>query len=35
VIIDTTIGHADPTAHFTDEVLPHLIAARVRRGASH
>ena len=35
VIVDTAIGHADPTAHFTNEVLPHLIAARADRVASH
>ena len=34
VIVDTAIGHADPTAHFTYEVLPHLIAARTRRAAA-
>jgi hypothetical protein len=31
VIVDTAIGHADPTAHFTHDVLPHLIAARTSR----
>ncbi len=33
VIVDAAIGHADPTAHFTSEVLPHLIAARSARAA--
>jgi hypothetical protein len=27
-IVDANIGHADPAAHFTSEVLPHLISAR-------
>jgi hypothetical protein len=31
VTIDTAIGHADPTAHFRSEVLPHLVAARTAR----
>ena len=31
VIVDAAIGHADPTAHFTSEVLPHLVAARTAR----
>jgi hypothetical protein len=35
VIVDTAVGHADPTAHFTSEVLPHLIAARTGRAAAH
>ena len=35
VIVDTAIGHADPTAHFTYEVLPHLIAARTSHAAAH
>jgi hypothetical protein len=35
VIVDAAIGHADPTAHFTSEVLPHLIAARTVRAAAH
>jgi hypothetical protein len=34
VIVDTAIGHADPTAHFTSHVLPHLIAARTDRAAA-
>jgi hypothetical protein len=34
VIVDAAIGHADPTAHFTSEVLPHLVAARTARAAS-
>jgi CBS domain-containing protein len=33
VIVDAAIGHADPTSHFTYEVLPHLIAARSARAA--
>jgi hypothetical protein len=33
ITIDTAIGHADPSAHFTSEVLPHLVAARTARGA--
>ena len=33
VIVDAAIGHADPTAHFTSEVLPHLVAARTARAA--
>jgi hypothetical protein len=35
VIVDAAIGHADPAAHFTSEVLPHLIAARTGRTAAH
>jgi CBS-domain-containing membrane protein len=35
VILDAAIGHADPTAHFTSEVLPHLIAARTGGAAAH
>jgi saccharopine dehydrogenase-like NADP-dependent oxidoreductase len=35
VIVDAAIGHADPAAHFTSEVLPHLIAARTGRAAAH
>jgi saccharopine dehydrogenase-like NADP-dependent oxidoreductase len=35
VIVDTAIGHADPAAHFTSEVLPLLIAARTGRAAAH
>jgi hypothetical protein len=35
VIVDAAIGHGDPTAHFTSEVLPHLIAARTSRAAAH
>jgi hypothetical protein len=35
VIVDAAIGHADPTAHFTSEVLPHLIAARTGCGPVH
>jgi hypothetical protein len=31
VTVDTAIGHANPTAHFTSEVLPHLVAARAAR----
>jgi CBS domain-containing protein len=31
VIVDAAIGHADPAAHFTSEVLPHLVAARTAR----
>jgi hypothetical protein len=33
VIVDTAIGHADPAEHFTSEVLPHLVAARMARAA--
>jgi len=33
VTVDAAIGHADPTAHFTSEVLPHLMAARSARAA--
>jgi hypothetical protein len=33
VTIDTAIGHADPSAHFASEVLPHLVAARSARDA--
>jgi hypothetical protein len=33
VIVDAAIGHADPAAHFTSEVLPHLVAARTARAA--
>jgi CheY-like chemotaxis protein len=29
--VDTAIGHADPAAHFTSDVLPHLVAARTAR----
>ena len=35
VIVDAAIGHADPAAHFTSEVLPHLIAAGTGRAAAH
>ena len=35
VIVDAAIGHGDPAAHFTSEVLPHLIAARTGRAAAH
>ena len=31
VTVDTAIGHANPAAHFTSEVLPHLVAARAAR----
>jgi hypothetical protein len=34
VIVDAAIGHADPAAHFTSEVLPHLIAARTGRAVA-
>jgi hypothetical protein len=34
VTIDAAIGHADPTAHFASDVLPHLVAARTARAAS-
>jgi rhodanese-related sulfurtransferase len=33
VIVDAAIGHADPAAHFTSEVLPRLVAARTARAA--
>jgi hypothetical protein len=33
VIVDAAIGHADPTTHFTSEVLPRLVAARTARAA--
>jgi hypothetical protein len=35
VIVDAAIGHGDPAAHFTSEVLPHLIAARTARSTEH
>jgi hypothetical protein len=35
VIVDAAIGHANPSEHFTSEVLPHLIAARTRHAAAH
>jgi hypothetical protein len=35
VIVDAAIGHADPAAHFTSEVLPHLIAIRTGRAAAY
>ena len=31
VIVDAAIGHGDPAAHFTSEVVPHLVAARTTR----
>jgi hypothetical protein len=31
VIVDATIGHADPAAHFRSEVFPYLVAARTAR----
>jgi hypothetical protein len=34
VIVDAAIGHSDPAEHFTQEVLPHLIAARTDRAAA-
>jgi hypothetical protein len=34
VIVDAAIGHANPSEHFTSEVLPHLIAARTRHAAA-
>jgi saccharopine dehydrogenase-like NADP-dependent oxidoreductase len=33
VVVDAAIGHADPAAHFTSEVLPQLVAARTARTA--
>jgi len=34
VIVDAAIGHADPEAHFTSKLLPHLIAARTARATA-
>jgi hypothetical protein len=35
VIVDAAIGHADPAAHFTSEVVPALVAAQTVRTAAH
>jgi CBS domain-containing protein len=34
VIVDAAVCHADAAAHFTSEVLPHLIAARTARATA-